>query len=193
MLAVKNLERLIEIEADLKAQYQTKLDEKDVKIQSAEKQHDELKATIAKLEATIAQQLEQIKTLSSNSSSTKRLEQTNRELTARAGKLQEEAESQKKRVRTLQKDLAAEREELKALKQFDPQKMKKNLDASKKKQAEQQSAMDLLQKSNNKLKKENSESKKTIEELEAKIAELESKNEEPKDKEAKAEEKNTES
>jgi len=180
MLAVKNLERLIEIEADLKSQYQTKLDEKDVKIESAVKQQEELKATIEKLEATIAQQLDQIKTLSSNSSNAKRLEQQNRELTARATRLQEEVESQKKRNRTMQKDLAAEREELKALKQFDPKKMKKNLDASKKKQAEQQAANDLLQKTNNKLKKETAEYKKKVEELEAKVTEYESKNEEEK-------------
>jgi len=178
MLAVKNLERLIEIEADLKEQYQPKLDEKAAQIESSQIEKEELKATISKLEATIAQQLEQIKTFSSSSTSTKRIEQQNRELNARAVKLQDEADSQKKRTRTLQKELAAEREELKTLKQFDPQKMKKNLDASKKKLTEQKAATDLLLKSNNQLKKENAEFRKKIEELEAKAKEADAGEEE---------------
>jgi hypothetical protein len=73
-------------------------------------------------------------------------------LNQRSENLAEEVASQKKRLKTLQKDLAEERTELKALKQFDPAKMKKNLDANKKKLAEKTTANDLLQKSLSKFK-----------------------------------------
>ena len=73
----------------------------------------------------------------------------------------------------MQKDLAEERAEIKTLKQFDPAKMKKNLDASKKKLAEKTTASDLLQKSLNKSKTENVELQAKVKELEAKLAELE--------------------
>ena len=168
MLAVKNLERLIEIEADLKSQYQAELNSKSTQITRAIEKQDELKATIAKHQATIAEQLETIKTLSAGASDTKRIEQVNRELTASLNKLQDEFDTQKKRTKALQKDIAVEREELKALKQLDPQKMKKNLDANKKKLAEKTSANELLQKSFSEFKRENESLKKQIKELEAK-------------------------
>jgi len=155
MLLTKNLERFIEMETDLKTQHQAELNSKTTQIAQAKEKQVELKANIAKLETNIAEQLETIKTLSANASNTKLMEQQSREVTARATKLQEEVSAQKKRIKALQKDLAVERGELKALKTFDPQKMKKNLDASKKKLAEQTSANELLQKSNGKFKKEN--------------------------------------
>jgi len=167
MLAVKNLERLMEIEADLKSQHQAELNSKDTQLTQAKEKQEALKENIAKLEATIAAQLEQIKELSANSSNSKVIEQRNRELSSQSSKLQEECSTQKKRIKALQKDLAAEREELKALKQLDPQKMKKGLDANKKKLAEKTSANELLQKTNNKLKKDNEELKKKLTELEA--------------------------
>jgi chromosome segregation ATPase len=169
MLAVKNLERLIEIEADLKSQYQAELNSKSTQITRAVEKQEELKAEIAKHQSTIAEQLETIKTLSASTSEGKRIEQLNRELNARATKLQDEFDTQKKRVKSLQKDLAVEREELKALKQFDPQKMKKNLDTSKKKLAEKTAANELLQKSYNEFKRENETLKKKVKELEAKV------------------------
>jgi len=52
----------------------------------------------------------------------------------------------KQRVKALQKDLAAEKEQVKALTQYDSVRMKKNLDASKKKLAEKTSANEVLQK-----------------------------------------------
>ena len=83
--------------------------------------------------------------------------------------IQDEVASMKKRIKALQKDLAAEREQVSALKQFDAPRMKKNLDASKKKLAEKTKANDALQKSLNKTKGENAELKRKVEELEAKL------------------------
>ena len=62
---------------------------------------------------------------------------------------------------------------MKALKQYDPAAMKKNLDANKKKLAEKTSANALMQKTLNKTKVENAELQARIKELEAKLAELE--------------------
>lgn len=181
MLAVKNLERLIEIEADLKSQHQAELNSKDTQLTQAKEKQSALKETIAKHQATIAGQLEQIKEISAKATNTKLIEQRNREISSQAAKLQEECSAQKKRIKLLQKDIAVEREELKSLKQLDPQKMKKGLDANKKKLAEKTSANDLLQKTNNKLKKDNEELKKKVAELEASA---EASKEEATDKEA---------
>jgi len=166
MLTTKSLERLMELEDKLRAEYQTQLDAKTAEIEKGSKEIEEQKATIAK-------QLEQIKTLSAESSSNKKLEQQNRELHQRCENLKEDIATQKQRTKTLQKDLSAEREEIKALKQFDPAKMKKNLDAGKKKLAEKTAATDLLQKSLNKSKSENIELQGKVKELEAKLEELE--------------------
>lgn len=177
MLAVKNLERLIEIEADLKAQYETKLGAKADETAEAIKKQDELQAVIDKQRLTIEKQLQQIKELSETKTESSRTEQLNRELTSRATKLQEEVDSQKKRIKTLQKDLAAERDELKGLKQFDVQKMKSNMAANKKKLSEKVAANDLLQKSYNKAKKENQELTQKVKELEEKAESTESEKE----------------
>lgn len=177
MLAVKNLERLIEIEADLKAQYEVKLDAKAAEVSQAVEQQAALQATIDKQLVTISEQAEKINELAKASSETGRLEQLNRELNSRTSNLQAEFDAQKKRIKTLQKDLAVEREELKSLKQFDAQKLKKNLDANKKKLAEKTTANELLQKSSNKYKKENEALKKKVEALEAKLETQEEKEE----------------
>lgn len=166
MLTAKNLERMIELEEKLRAEYQVQLDEKSAEIEAAVKEKDARQAVIDK-------QLEQISSLSTEAGSSKRTEQLNRELNQRCENLQEEAATQKKRIKGLQKDLAQEREELKTLRQFDPAKMKKNLDANKKKLAEKTAANDLLQKSLNKSKSEKLELQRQINELEAKLAELE--------------------
>jgi DNA repair exonuclease SbcCD ATPase subunit len=84
-----------------------------------------------------------------------------------------EKDALKQRIKALQKDLAEVREENKALTQFDPVRMKKNLDASKKKLAEKTAATDLLQKTLSETKKENAELKRKVAELEARVAELE--------------------
>ena len=169
MLAVKSLERLIEIEADLKAQYETKLTAKSDEITKLSNAQTELDATVARQKAKIAEQLQKITELSALSSEKTRTEQLNRELNNQAKNLQEEVAMQKKRIKSLQKDLAVERDELKGLKQFDVNKMKKNLDAGKKKLAEKTAANELLQKSYNKYKKDNEELKQQVKDLEAKV------------------------
>ena len=169
MLAVKSLERLIEIEADLKAQYETKLAAKSDEITKLSNLQKEFEATVAKQKAKIAEQLQRITELSALSSENNRTEQLNRELNNQAKNLQEEVAMQKKRIKSLQKDLAVERDELKALKQFDVNKMKKNLDAGKKKLAEKTAANELLQKSYNKFKKDNEDLKQQVKELEEKV------------------------
>ncbi|MBT4521647.1 MAG: hypothetical protein HOC23_16735 [Halieaceae bacterium] len=181
MLTAKNLERVMDLEAKLRSEYQVQLDAKSTEIASAIKKQEEQKTIIAK-------QLDQISTLSTQATANKHMEQLNRELTQRGENLQEEVSKQKKRAKTLQKDLAEERTEVKALKQFDGAKMKKNLAASKKKLVEKTTANDLLQKSVNKYKAENAELQTRVKELEAKLEELESaaQTDEPEEEEAAA-------
>ena len=171
MLNAKNLERVIELESKLRSEYQVQLDAKSAEVESFIKEKEEQRAVIAK-------QLEQIKTLSTDASASKKLEQRNRELHQRCGNLQEELAAQKKRLKALQKDLAQERAQISTLKQFDPAKMKKNLDASKKKLAEKTVANDLLQRTLNKTKTEKAQLQSKLEELEAKLALLEDTEEE---------------
>ena len=171
MLTAKNLERVIELESKLRSEYQVQLDAKSAEVESFIKEKEEQQAVIAK-------QLEQIKTLSTEASANKKIEQRNRELHQRCGNLQEELAAQKKRLKALQKDLAQERAQISTLKQFDPAKMKKNLDASKKKLAEKTVANDLLQRTLNKTKTEKAQLQSKVEELEAKLALLEDTEEE---------------
>ena len=166
MLTAKNLERVMELEDKLRTEYQVQLDAKSAEITQATEKQLEQKAVIEK-------QLEKISTLSTEATKNQRVQQLNRELHQRSDNLLEEVATQKKRIKSLQKDLAEERAEIKALKQFDPIKMKKNLDANKKKLAEKTVASDLLQKSLSKSKNENAELQSKIKELEAKLAELE--------------------
>ena len=63
-----------------------------------------------------------------------------------------------------------ERSELAELKKYDPQRMRKNLDASKKKLAEKTAAADKLQRSLSEARSENSRLELKIEELEAQLA-----------------------
>lgn len=160
MLTAKNLERVMELEEKLRSEYQAQLDAKTAEIEQANKDKEELQATVDR-------QLEQIKTLSAEATANKRTEQLNRELNQRSSNLQEDVAAQKKRLKSLQKDLAEERAEISRLKQFDPARMKKNLDASKKKLAEKTTANDVLQKSLNKAKAENAELQRKVKELEA--------------------------
>jgi septal ring factor EnvC (AmiA/AmiB activator) len=177
MLTASKLEQIIELENNLKGQYQVKIDAQTAQIASLVKEREVEEAVTLKVkedqQAVIAKQLEQITTLSKEASASKRVEQLHRELTSRAEKMQNEITEQKKRVKTLQKDLATEREELKALKQFDPAKMKKNLDAAKKKAAEKQTANDLMQKTLSKTKTEKGELEQKVKELEEKLAAFE--------------------
>ena len=166
MLTAKNLERIIELESNLRSEYQVQLDTRSAEIESCITEKE-------KQQAVIAKQLEQIASLSTQASANKRMEQLNRELHQRCENLQEEVATAKKRLKTLQKDLAEERVRISALKQFDPARMKKNLDASKKKLAQKTMATDLLQKSLNQSKTEKAELQRKVKELEAKLALLE--------------------
>ncbi len=166
MLSVNKLEKVIELEEQLKAQYEDRLQAEQAEVQRlTEKQ--------AELEATVARQLETISELSAKASPNQRTEQLNRELNNRVEKLQEELSELKKKSKILQRELSEERAENKTLKQYDPLRMKKNLDANKKKLAEKTRANELLQKSANKAKGESAELQRKVKELEERLAELE--------------------
>ena len=75
-------------------------------------------------------------------------------------------------MKTLQKDLAAERAELAELKKYDPQRLRKNLDSNKKKLAEKTTAADKLQKSLSQTKAEKAELELKVKELEAQLEPL---------------------
>jgi septal ring factor EnvC (AmiA/AmiB activator) len=166
MLTAQKLEKIIELEDNLRNQYQSQLDEKSAEIEQLVKKNEEQQAVIAK-------QLTQLTAHSAEVSANKRAEQHSRELANRCDKLTEEVATQKKRIKELQKNLGDERAEVKALKQYDAVAMKKNLDANKKKLAEKTAANALMQKTLNKTKSENAELQATVKELEAKLAELE--------------------
>jgi chromosome segregation ATPase len=166
MLTAKSLERIIELEDNLRSEYQAQLDTKTAEIDSCVKKQEEQQIVIEK-------QLTQLAAQSKQATENKRVEQLNRELNHRSEKLEDEVASQKKRLKALQKDLAEERAQIKTLKQFDAATLKKNLDAGKKKLVEKTKANDLLHKSANKFKAENAELQRKVVELEAKLAELE--------------------
>jgi chromosome segregation ATPase len=176
MLTVNKLEKIIELEENLRAEYQQKIDTQAAEIETHVAEIERCKQELAeqreKLQATIDTQLTTITDLTSKALANQKFEQQNRELNNRSDNLQNEVSSLKARVKGLQKDLATEREELKTLKQFDPAKMKKNLDANKKKLAEKTSATDLLQKSLNKTKAEKAELEAKVVEVEGKLSEL---------------------
>ncbi len=171
MLTANKLEKIIELEDNLRSEYQAKL---DTATAEAARCQQELADVKLQLQATIDKQLETITSLSDKATANQHTEQLNRELSNRSEKLQDEAATLKKRVKALQKDLAAERQRISTLTQYDAPKMKKNLDANKKKLAEKTTANDLLQKSLNKTKAENAELQRKVEELESKLAELDS-------------------
>ena len=166
MLTADKLEKIIELEDNLKAQYQSQLDAKSAEIEHCTKKCEDL-------QSTIATQLQTITDLSAKASVNQKLEQQNRELHNRSENMKEEVAAMKQRVKGLQNDLAEEREQVNELKKYDPVKMKKNLDENKKKLAEKTSATELLQKSLNQTRKEKAELEQKVKELEARVAELE--------------------
>jgi hypothetical protein len=163
--AAEQLEALIKLENDLKAQYEKKLTAERYKLEAqAESQ--------AKLQATIAQQAAEINTLKAGGSDLKRLEQENRELSNRAENIKNEFDAQRSKAKAAQKELTELRNEVKALQQLDARKLKKNLIDTKKKLEEQRAANELLSKSNKKYKQETHEHLDTIAKLEAELKEL---------------------
>jgi len=167
MLTLNKLEKIMELEAKLRDEYKEQLEGKDKEISTLTNERDTLAARVDELQSTLATQLETISSLSGKASDTKAVENRNRELHNRAENMKEEVATVKARLKTLQKDLAAERTELAALKKFDPERMRKNLDANKRKLAEKTKAADLLQKSYNQSKAENARLEQRVKELEA--------------------------
>jgi chromosome segregation ATPase len=170
VLTATKLEQFLEIENNLRSEFQAKLDTKSAELARCQQ---ELATQRQQLQATIDKQLETIAELSAKATTNHRIEQLNRELTNRSENLQEEVSTLKARTKALQKDLGEAREQIKVLTQYDPARMKKNLDAGKKRLAEQTSANELLQKSLSKTKTENAELQRKVKELESKVAELE--------------------
>ena len=173
-LSLNKLEKLIELETQLRGEYQQQLEDKDATIADLRNDKATLEAKMAELEKTISTQLATIKDMSGKSNDTQAIEQRNRELHNRSENMKEEVAVAKSRLKALQKDLAAERAELAELKKYDPQRMRKNLDASKKKLAEKTTAADKLQKSLSEARAENSQLELKIKELEAQIEKTES-------------------
>lgn len=171
MLTLNKLEKLMEMEAKLRDEYQEQLEGKDNEIATLTGEKEALAARVEELQGTINTQLETISSLSGKASDTKAMENRNRELHNRSENMKEEVATVKARLKVLQKDLAAERAELAALKKFDPDRMRKNLDANKRKLAEKTKAAELLQKSYNQSKAENARLEQRVKELEAQQAE----------------------
>ena len=168
-LSLNKLEKIIELETQLRGEYQQQLDEKDNTMAELSRDKAALEGKVAELEKTIATQLATITELSGKSSDTQALEQRNRELHNRSENMKEEVAVAKSRLKALQKDLAAERAELAELKKYDPQRLRKNLDSNKKKLAEKTTAADKLQKSLSQTKAEKAELELKVKELEAKL------------------------
>ena len=172
-LTLNKLEKLIEMETQIRAEYQPQLEEKEAAISQLTSDKTALEGKVAELEKIIATQLATITELSSKSKDTQSLEQRNRELHNRSENMREEVASVKSRIKALQKDLVSERAELAELKKYDPPRLRKNLDASKKKLADKTKAADKLQKSLNQVQSENTELEQKVKDLEAKLEALE--------------------
>lgn len=171
-LTLNKLEKLIEVENKLRGEYQQQLDAKDATIAQLNSDKATLESKLSELENTIATQLATITDLSGKSGNNQALEQRNRELHNRSENMKEEVATVKNRIKALQKDLAAERTELAELKKYDPQRLRKNLDASKKKLAEKTTAADKLQKLLNQARTENTQLEQKVKELEAQLEAL---------------------
>ena len=132
MRSINKLEKVIDLEDTLRAEYEGKLEAAQTGLERVKQEQAEQQE---QLQATIDQQLETIRDLTAKATANQQVEHQNRELTNRSENQQEQITTLKKRVKALQKDLANEREQLKELTQYDPKRMKKNLDANKKKLA----------------------------------------------------------
>ncbi|MBK7729710.1 MAG: hypothetical protein IPJ33_14800 [Gammaproteobacteria bacterium] len=170
MLTARKLEQYLEVEDKVRGEFQEKLEARNAELERCQQ---ELAALRQQMQATIDRQLETIAELSGKATANQHTEQLNRELSNRSENLQEEASTLKKRTRALQKDLGEAREQLKVLTQYDPVRMKKNLDANKKKQAELTAANELLQKSQARAKAENADLQRKVQELESKLPAVE--------------------
>ncbi len=168
-LSLNKLEKLIELETQLRDEYQQQLDDKDATIAQLTQDKAALKTKMDEMEKTISSQFANIKDMSCKSNDTQALEQRNRELHNRSENMKEEVAVAKSRLKALQKDLSAERTELAELKKYGPRRLRKNLDASKKKLAEKTTAADKLQKALTQARSENSQLELKIKELESQL------------------------
>ena len=185
-LTLHNLEKLMDMDTQLRSEYQPKLDEKDAAISKLADKETALETRISELEKTIANQLTTITELPGKSKDAQALGQRNRELHNRSENMKEEIAAAKGRVKALQKDLAAERSELAELKKYDPQRLRKNLDGTKKKLAEKTAAADKLQKSLSQARAENTQLEQKVKDLEAQLAETNAGNEDQTDEDSQA-------
>lgn len=165
MSAAENLEAFIKMENELRAEYEVKLNAQVEKTEQAEIRQ-------AELQVTINEQASELASLANAANDIKRLIQEGRESNNRVSKAQAEVESQKTKAKLLRKEFAETKSELKALKQLDPEKLKKNIKAAKKKIEEERKSNDLLEKAIKQFKESNSELKKKNQELENEINEL---------------------
>ena len=79
-LSLNKLEKLIELETQLRGEYQQQLDDKDATIAELQSDKTAMEAKMGELEKTISTQLATIKDMSGKSNDTQALEQRNREL-----------------------------------------------------------------------------------------------------------------
>ena len=170
-LSLNKLEKLIELESQIREEYQKQLDEKDASIAQLRRDNGALESLIIELKKTVSTQLATITELSGKSQNKQALEQRNRELHNRSENMKGEVSAIKSRLKALQKDLAAERTELAELKKHDPQRLRKNLHTSKQKLAEKTVAAEKLQKSLSQVRSENSQLELKIKDLELQLAE----------------------
>ena len=166
---LEKLEKLIELEAQLRREYQQQLDDKDAIITELKNDKTAVEGKMVGLEKIISTQLATIKDMSDKSNDTQALEQRNRELHNRSENMKEEVTRVKNRLKAMQKELAAERAELAELNKYDPRRLRKNLDSNKKKLAEKTTAAEKLQKSLSHTKAEKIELELKVKELEAQL------------------------
>ena len=121
MLTASKLEKIIELEESLRAEYQEKLDAMAAEIERGQQECRQLQATIDTQRTAITE-------LSGKAAANQKIEQQNRELHNRSENMKEEVAAIKQRLKALQKELTEEREKVKSLTQYDPARMKKNLE-----------------------------------------------------------------
>ena len=102
MLTLNKLEKLMEMEAKLRDEYQEQLEGKDKEIAKLTGEKEALAARVEELQGTINTQLETISSLSGKASDTKAMENRNRELHNRSENMKEEVATVKARLKALQ-------------------------------------------------------------------------------------------
>lgn len=177
MTAAENLEAFMKMESELRAEYEVKLSAQTEVTSEAKKKQEELQAVIDVQAAELA-------SLANATNDIKRLTQESREAGNRVTKAQAETDTQKSRTKLVRKELMEVKSELKVLKALDPEKLKKNIKAGKKRIEEEKTSNGLLEKSIKQFKETNYELKKKNEELEAELVELRPAEEESEETEA---------